>query len=270
MIRRLLPPPAADLDGPGDLEAFYELPPARHLRADFVVSLDGAAEIEGRSGPLGAPADRDAFMAMRAVADAVLVGAGTVRAENYGSVKLAEEVQLRREARNQPRLPPLVLVSRRGLLDSEARVFTQGQPPILLTTRKALAERPELGEVADAVACGDDEVNLRFAMDHLADRGLQRVLCEGGPSLLNSLISEDLVDEMCVTISPLIAGPQRLHLSGGHPFQHPVRFRLEALLEGDGMLLGRYGRSSESRDRRRPDGDEPDGREPDDRERERA
>lgn len=246
--------PAAELDGAGDLESFYELPPVRHLRADFVVSLDGAAEIEGRSGPLGAPADRAAFMAMRAVADAVLVGAGTVRAENYGSVKLDDEVQRRREARGQPRLPPLVLVSRRGLLETDARVFTGGQAPILLTTRKALSGRPELGEVADAVACGDEEVDLHYAMDHLAERGLRRVLCEGGPSLLNSLIAEGLVDEMCVTISPLIAGPQRLHLSGGHPFEHPVRFRLEALLEGDGMLLGRYGRSSGPPGEDGPDG----------------
>jgi riboflavin biosynthesis pyrimidine reductase len=242
LIRRLLPLPPEDLDGAADLEAFYELPPARHLRADFVVSLDGAAEIEGRSGPLGAPADHDAFMAMRAVADAVLVGAGTVRVENYGSVRLAEEVRRRREARGQRSLPPLALVSRRGMLDPGAKVFASGEPPILLTTRKALTERPELREVSDAVDCGGEEVDLRFALDHLAARGFRRVLCEGGPSLLNSLIAEDLVDEMCVSISPLVAGPQRLHLSGGHPFEHPVRFRLESLLEGDGMLLARYGR----------------------------
>ncbi|HVA74116.1 MAG TPA: pyrimidine reductase family protein [Acidimicrobiales bacterium] len=244
MIRRLLPSPA-DLEGPEDLEAFYELPPVRHLRADFVVSLDGAAEIEGRSGPLGAPADREAFMAMRAVADAVMVGAGTVRAENYGTVKLPAEVQDRREKRGQHRLPPLVMVSRRGLLDPAAKCFAQGEPPIVMTTGRALAEHPELREAADAVECGAEEVDLRFAVDHLGGRGLQRVLCEGGPSLLNSLIAANLVDEMCVTISPLMAGPQRLHLSGGHPFEHPVRFRLEALLEGDGMLLGRYRRSSE-------------------------
>ena len=250
MIHRLLPAPAADLEGTEDLEAFYALPPLRHLRADFVVSIDGAAEIDGRSGPLGAPADREAFMAMRAVSDAVLVGAGTVRAENYGSVRLGEEVQDRREARGQRRLPPLVLVSRRGLLDAGAKVFTHGEPPILLTTRKALAERPELSEVADTVECGAEEVDLHFALEHLAGRGFHRVLCEGGPTLLNSLISAGLVDEMCVTISPLIAGPQRLHLSGGEPFDHPLRFRLDGLLEGDGMLLARYGRLGESADER--------------------
>lgn len=244
MIRRIFPSPA-DVEGPRELEAFYELPPIRHLRADFVVSLDGAAEIEGRSGPLGAPADHDAFMAMRAVADAVMVGAGTVRAEHYGTVKLQPDVQDRRVQRGQRRVPPLVMVSRRGLLDPGAKCFTQGEAPILLTTKMALAEHPELRDAADTVVCGDDEVDLRYALDGLAERGLERVLCEGGPSLLNSLIAEGLVDEMCVTISPLIAGPQRLHLSGGHPFEHPVRFRLEALLEGDGMLLGRYARSDE-------------------------
>lgn len=244
MIRRLLPSPG-EIELPEQLESFYELPPVRHLRADFVVSLDGAAEIEGRSGPLGAPADREAFMAMRAVADAVMVGAGTVRVEHYGTVKLHAEVQDRRQRRGQTRLPPLVLVSRRGLLDPGAKLFAQGEPPILLTTRNALQEHPELREVADAVDCGAEEVDLGFALDHLARRGMQRILCEGGPTLLNSLIAASLVDEMCVTISPLIAGPQRLHLSGGHPFEHPVRFRLDGLLEGDGMLLGRYARATE-------------------------
>ena len=242
MIRRLLPAPSAELGEAEELEAFYELPARRHLRADFVVSLDGAAEIEGRSGPLGAPADRDAFMAMRAVADAVLVGAGTVRAENYGSVKLGEDVQERREARGQRRVPPLVLVSRRGALDAGAKVFTHGEAPILLTTRKALAARPELADAADAVECGDEEVDLELALENLAGRGYQRVLCEGGPTLLNSLISAGLVDEMCVTFSPIMAGPQRLHLSGGDPFESPVKFRLDGLLEGDDMLLARYGR----------------------------
>lgn len=241
MIRRLLPSPG-DIRGPEDLEAFYELPPQRHLRADFVVSLDGAAEIEGRSGPLGGPPDRDAFMTMRAVSDAVMAGAGTVRVENYGAVKLGEDVQDRREARGQTRLPPLVVVSRRGVLDTSAKCFTSGAPPILLTTRKAVEERPELRDAADVVECGDEEVDLRLGLDELAKRGLKRVLCEGGPSLLNSLISDDLVDEMCVTFSPLMAGPQRLHLSGGQPFAEPVRFSLEGVLEGDGMLLCRYAR----------------------------
>lgn len=246
-MRRLFPSPA-DIGGPEELEAFYELPPRPHVRADFVVSLDGAAEIEGRSGPLGGPPDRDAFMAMRAVSDAVMAGAGTVRVENYGAVKLGEDVQDRREARGQRRVPPLVVVSRRGLLDTSAKCFTSGPPPILLTTRKALQERPELREAADAVECGDEEVDLRAGLGNLAERGLQRVLCEGGPSLLNSLISDDLVDEMCVTFSPLMAGPQRLHLSGGRPFDEPVRFRLEGVLEGDGMLLCRYSRRTGSSD----------------------
>ena len=249
MKRRLLPSPA-DIDDAGQLENFYELPAGRHVRADFVVSLDGAAEIGGKSEPLGAPADRQAFMAMRAVADAVLVGAGTVRAENYGGIVVSAEVSQRRAARGQHRPPPLVVVSRRGDLDVGAKVFNR-EPPILMTTRRALSDRPELAEVADAVDCGEEDVDLHRMLDELADRGFERVLCEGGPSLLNSLLSEDLVDEMCVTISPLIAGPDRRHLSGGHPFEEPVRFRLEALLEGDGMLIGRYRRESSRRD---PDG----------------
>jgi riboflavin biosynthesis pyrimidine reductase len=84
-MRQLLPS-GPDVDSPADLEAVYALPPHRHVRTNFVTSLDGAVELEGRSASLGGPADRAAFMAMRAVADVVMVGAGTARAERYGPV----------------------------------------------------------------------------------------------------------------------------------------------------------------------------------------
>ncbi len=241
MIRQLLPS-AAVLSGDQDLEEFYALPPALSLRADFIVSMDGAVEIEGRSRELGGPADRAAFMAMRAVADAVLVGAGTARIERYGPVALSEDVQRRRQARGQQPVPPLVVVTRRGLLGSEDRVFLKGYRPIVITTVAALKQHPELEDLAHVVLSGEDDVDLRKSVDHLAGLGYERILCEGGPALVHSLLSHDLVDEMCITFSPVIAGPQHLLLSGDRPLEQPSRFRLEGLLEGDGLLLARYGR----------------------------
>lgn len=241
MIRQLLPTPAV-LESVEELEEFYALPPGRHLRADFVVSIDGAVEIDGRAGPLGAPADRSAFMAMRAVADAVLVGAGTARIERYGAVVLAEEIKERREARDQEPVPPLVVVSRRGLLSAGDRIFSNRYRPTVLTTSSALATHGSLAALADVIECGTDDVDLGKAIDLMAERGWKRILCEGGPSLLSSLLRDDLVDQMCVTFSPLIAGPQHLHLSGDKPLAQPSRFRLQGLLEGDGLLMGRYDR----------------------------
>jgi len=246
LIRQLLPSTAV-LSGDQDLEEFYALPPARSLRADFVVSIDGAVEIEGKSRGLGGPADRAAFMAMRAVADAVLVGAGTARIERYGPVALSEAVEQRRLARGQEPAPPLVVVSRRGLLGSDDRVFLNGYRPMVVTTAAALQEHPELEDLAHVIVCGEDEVDLPKSIDHLVGMGYERLLCEGGPALLHSLLSHDLVDEMCVTFSPVIAGAHHLLLSGDRPLGQPSRFRLEGLLEGDGLLLARYGRDGDQR-----------------------
>ena len=241
MIRQLLPE-ASVFSGDRDLEEFYVLPPSRHVRADFIVSIDGAAEIGGRSRELGGPADRAAFMAMRAVADAVLVGAGTARIERYGPVTLGQDVQMRRQARGQQPVPPLVIVSRRGLLGPEDRVFLNGYRPVVVTTGAALKVHPELEDLADVIECGVGDVDLPRSIELLAEMGYERLLCEGGPALLHSLLSHDLVDEMCVTFSPVIAGPQHLLLSGDRPLDEPSRFRLTGLLEGDGLLLARYDR----------------------------
>jgi riboflavin biosynthesis pyrimidine reductase len=245
LIRRLVPSPQ-DLEGDAELEEFYTLPPGRHVRANFVVSVDGAVEIGGRSRSLGAPADRAAFMAMRAVADAVMVGAGTARIERYGPVVISDDGQARRSARDQQPVPPLVVVSRRGLLSAEDRIFSGGHRPIVVTTGSALAEHPDLVDLADVLESGEDDVDLPRAVDRLFGMGLERILCEGGPSLLHSLLEHDLVDEICVTFSPVIAGSQHVRLSGDEPLAEPAYFGLDGLLEGDGLLMARYGRRPEA------------------------
>jgi riboflavin biosynthesis pyrimidine reductase len=238
VIRQLLPE-RMELEGPEAVEGAYLPPGDRHLRINFVATLDGAVEVGGRSGPLGGPVDRSAFMAMRAVADVVLVGAGTARAEDYGPVRLAPEVQARRRARGQSSLPPLAVVTATGALEPGSRMFEADRDVIVFTSEGVALERRSLTAVAEVVACGAGVVDVKHVVADLHGRGLGRILCEGGPSLSRSLFEAGLVDELCLTLSPMLAGEGHHHLGqawGGAPGQ----FELVALMEGDGMLLTRY------------------------------
>jgi riboflavin biosynthesis pyrimidine reductase len=241
-MRQLFPEPGP-VDGDADLESIFVLPPGRRVRANFITSIDGAIELDGRSRSLSGPADLSAFMAMRATADAVLVGAGTVRVEHYGPVKLDEGTQQRRVARGQAPVPRLAIVSGAADLDPEAKVFSSAAKPILLTSAKGADARPDLGPVAEVTVCGEDVVDLGYALDHLSTLGLARVLCEGGPTLMSGLLAHHLVDELCLTISPVLAGAGHHALTTGHPMPEPAWFELLGLLEADGMLLTRYGRA---------------------------
>lgn len=239
MIRRLYPT-AGEVAGGAGLEEEYVVPAGRHLRANFVTSVDGMVELGGRSAPLGGPADRSAFMAMRAVTDVILVGAGTVRGEKYGPVRLDAAAQERRRQRHQAPLPRLAIVSNRGELDPTAKVFSGETRPLLVTSAAAATTRTDLAAEAEVVVCGDQSVDLGRALDELHARGLGRVLCEGGPTLLHSLIGADLLDELCCTTAPWLAGPGHRTLLGDQPLADPVAMHLTAVLEGDGMLLARY------------------------------
>jgi riboflavin-specific deaminase-like protein len=237
-MRRLYPTPGQVNDA-ADLEAEYELPAARHVRANFVASLDGRVELGGRSRALSGPADRDAYMSMRAVCDVILVGAGTVRAEKYGPVRLDSSAQERRRARKQSALPPLAIVSNRSALDPKARLFN-GQARPFLMTAGAADVHPDVAAAADVIVCGEQSVELSTALDELAARGLQRVLCEGGPALMHSLIVAGLLDELCLTTAAQLVGTGHRDLLGSAPLPDVICLRLTNLLEGDGMLLARY------------------------------
>jgi len=244
-MRRLYPTPR-ELAGAAELEDEYLQPSGRHVRANFVTSLDGRIELGGRSSPLGGSADRAAFMAMRGVADVILVGAGTVRQERYGPVRLDPSVQERRLARGQASLPQLAVVSNRANLDPESRLWTGEVKPLLITTATAATARADLAGVAEVVVCGDREVKLDVALEQLFARGLERVCCEGGPTLLSSLVSAGLLDELCLTSSPWLIGPGHRGLLGDQQLLAPAQLGLSNLLEGDGMILARYGRLAQS------------------------
>lgn len=228
-VRRL-----AGLDG---LEELYADAP--RVRAGFVLSADGATAYRGSSRPLSGPTDRAALRSLRAVAGAVVVGAGTARAEDYGPVPLPEPLRAWRIAAGLPERPPLVVVTRRGELDPASRLFAGPSRTTVLTC--AAADTAALGGVADVVVAGQDEVDLTAG---LAALGHERLLVEGGPALLGDLVRLGLVDELCLTLAPLLAGspatgPGAGVLAGALPSTVPLTLR--HVLEHEGVLLLRYG-----------------------------
>ncbi len=238
MIRQLFPS-AGLLASRESVEAFYLHPSDVHLRLNLVTSLDGAVEIDGLSGPLGVPADREAFVAMRAAADVVLVGAGTVRAESYGPVKLGADRRARRESRGQSSVPRLAVVSGSAEFDVASTLFDSEGQVIVYTSDGQVSRRGELARVAEVVGAGAKDVQLAAVVADLRERGLGRILCEGGPTLFGALIAAGLVDELCVTVSPLLAGRGRLGFASGTT-SAPLSLSLETVCEGDGALLLRY------------------------------
>lgn len=215
------------------------------VRVNFVTSLDGAVTLDGHSGGLGDEADRRAMRALRLHADGVMVGAGTVRVEGYGSLGLDAADQAWRVARGLTAYPRMVMVS--GRLDLEPSLPALAAMPVRpVVVTRATADvnaREALSGVADVLVHGVDRVDLRGALAELRDRyGISQLLCEGGPHLFGSLLAEDLVDEVCLTVSGLVAGPGAGRIVAG-PSGVPARsMRLtHALTEGSTLLL-RYAR----------------------------
>lgn len=245
MIRRCLPA-AAEL-AEEELIAAYAVADRSvpSLRVNMVSSLDGAVTVDGLSGGLSSEDDQNMLGRLRMLADAVLVGAGTVRAEGYGALRLR---RARREWRTGNGLPEhvvLVIVSARLELTPGMLPFEKAPVrPVIITCASSPAEqRDKLAEVADVLVFGADQVDLPAAIQALSDRGLRQLICEGGPHLLGSLTAADLVDELCLTMSPLLAGPGASRITSGLAPSMARRLRpIHYLLSDDGFLFTRYTR----------------------------
>ncbi|RAJ58737.1 riboflavin biosynthesis pyrimidine reductase [Streptomyces sp. Amel2xB2] len=221
--------------------------PGVWLRANMVSSLDGAAHHEGRSQPLSSEADMRIFGVLRGLADAVVVGAQTVRQEGYGPPRERRAFARRRAAAGQGPAPAIAVVSAGLDLDFSQPLFTSPLVPTLLVTgagapsdrvaaaRAAGAEVVFAGEGATA-----DPARLPGA---LAERGLRRLLTEGGPRLLGQLVAGGALDEMCLTISPRVTSGEAPRIVNGPGVEVPVDFRLAGVLEEDGFLFTRYRRT---------------------------
>jgi riboflavin biosynthesis pyrimidine reductase len=160
-----------------------------HLRVNMVTSLDGAVTLAGLSGGLSSREDQELLARLRMLADAVLVGAGTLRAEGYDGLRLSEQRRTWRQAHGLPENPVLAVVSAAlDLAPTNLALVDAPVRPVVITRAGAPAERrAALSEVADVLVCGQDEVDLRAAVDELAARGLRQIVCEGGPRLLGRL-----------------------------------------------------------------------------------
>ncbi len=244
-MRRLLPEPAGPID---PVEAYADLPeaPGRPgVRLNMVASVDGAIAVDGVSGGLGGPADHRVFLALRSLCDVVLVAAGTVRAEGYGPARLNEAlVSSRREGGRAP-TPRIAVVSRSLDLDWDASLFSDAashaRPMVVTCAAADPAALRRAGAVAEVVVAGDEAVNLPAALAELGARGVANVLAEGGPRLNAALAAAGVLDEVCLTLSPLLVGGRARRILDGpepHPGGRPMRLR--SVCEDDGFLFVRY------------------------------
>ena len=237
-MRRLLPSPTGDLDDAGLVEA-YRLPPGRSLRMDFVASLDGSIAVDGRSAGLGSPGDKRVFRVLRALADVVLVGAGTAGTEGYRPVAPDSPVGRLREEIGRPVGLPIAVVSRRASLDPSSALVAAGSTLVVTCAAADAGRRAALTQAgATVLVCGDDDVDLPAAVDALAERGLEQVTCEGGPQLLRAALTAGVVDELDLTIAPALVGSAQRLLPDDLPA--PVGLELRQVLEEDGVLFTRY------------------------------
>ncbi|WBB57166.1 pyrimidine reductase family protein [Verrucosispora sp. WMMD573] len=213
-----------------------------HLRMNFVTSVDGAVSLDGYSAGLSGPPDKRVFGLLRMLCDALLVAAGTLRHEDYRAIRLDERRRAWRRAHGLTEYPTLVVVSGTLDLDPTQAAFADAPVrPVVLTRRDAPAP-PGLTAVADLVRHGEDRVDLVAGLADLRRRGLGQLLCEGGPHLFGALTAADLVDEVCLSIAPMLAGagPGRITAGAPSPARSlPLRHVLRA---DDGTLLLRHAR----------------------------
>lgn len=225
----------------------YPADPARCLvRGNAIASLDGGATTGGTSGGLGAAGDRRLFALLRELADVIVVGAGTARAENYCGARMTAAQRQRRRRGGQTEVPPIALVTRSGILDHDLAVLTDTEaPPLVLTcAQSAGPARARLGSAAEVIDCSGADpsrVDLATLLERLAGRGLTRVLTEGGPSLLGSFVAAGLLDELCLTTAPLLVGGGAARITGGSGGDVlTAMHRSHVLSDDDGYLYARY------------------------------
>ena len=207
---------------------------------NMVTSADGATSADAVSGGLSGPGDRRVFSAIRAVADVILVGAETVRREGYGPPRSNPEMAAARTGRNQAPRPRLAIVSRSLSFDFAAPLFHDRPSPMLFTVENPPPDRLAEAEAAAEVhRLGSDRVDLAEAMSRIGHSGASVVLAEGGPSLNGQLLDAGLLDELCWTISPTLAGGDTPRLMQGAP-PRLDKLRLERVLAQDHTLFLRY------------------------------
>ncbi|MFC3997814.1 dihydrofolate reductase family protein [Nocardiopsis sediminis] len=246
-FRALLPPPGGDTAPDVDLAAAYAYPEGLErpwLRGNMVASADGGAwGHSGRTAELSSPPDRAVMGVLRGLADVVLAGAATARIEGYRPVRPREVWGALRSGR--PATPPVAVVTRTLEIHPDLLADApEDARTIVFTTESAPADRRRAAaRVADVVVAGDDSVRPGAVLAALAERGLLRVLTEGGPHLLAEFTSAGLLDELCLTVSPRLLGPAASRIVAGDSPAHTHELRLNRVLESSGSLFLSYSRA---------------------------
>jgi riboflavin-specific deaminase-like protein len=244
-LRRLLPEPGeletdelAGILRLGD-RARDERP---YVVANMVSSADGRATVAGRSGPLAGEADRQLFHALRASVDVVLAGTGTIAVERYGRLVRDEARRERRAAAGLAPDPLAVIVTRSGEVPWDAPLFAAPEQRVIVFTGEAVEPPTDAAAQVEVVPVAGGEATATAALAELRARhGVRSVLCEGGPLLLGALLADEALDELFLTIAPLLAGAGERTVVEGTSFADAAALELTWLLECEGALFARYG-----------------------------
>ena len=219
---------------PATAEALLDVPAERRLLVNFVVTIDGKVTRAGGSTNLGGAGDHAMFHALREVVDGVLAGSGTLRAERYGRLVRAEERRERRVARGLAADPVMLLITRSGRVPWAAPLFSVPEQRVLIAGPAEVP--PDVAAQVEVL----ETVEPRDALDAFAERGVERVLCEGGPALTRSLVADGLVDELFLTLDPTLSGGDALGLLHGDELPAPAEAHLQWVLRHGDELLLRY------------------------------
>jgi riboflavin-specific deaminase-like protein len=243
-MQRLLPNPGPttveeQLSGLDLIDLAYDDRP--YVVVNFAATVDGRAAINGRSGPIGSDTDTEMLQLLRTRVDAVMIGAGTMRAERYGRMVSDPDLQARREQIGLAADPLAVIVSGRLDLPWDAGLFTEGAGEVVVFTTTD-AEPPETATPVDLVR-HEVGVDIVEALRHLRqERAIRALLCEGGPGLHNQLQATGVVDELFLTIAPKLTGGFEPRLIEGELPQQ-IELELAWLLEERSELFARYRRA---------------------------
>jgi riboflavin biosynthesis pyrimidine reductase len=221
-------------------------PPDRpYTIANFVSSVDGRASVEGRSGGLGDEGDKALFGALRGMADAVLVGTGTLEAERYGRLIKNPEVRARRRAEGLAPEPLACILTRSGRLPLDIPLFSEPEARVVVFSGAAVALASVAAQV-EVVRLAPGELDFAHALKHLhTEHQVRALLCEGGPRVLNALLREQILDELFLTLAPtLVGGGAEIPITVGPALTEPADFVLSGALERGGTLFLRYQRAN--------------------------
>lgn len=209
---------------------------------NMVESVDGATAVNGGASELNDEDDRALFLAMRAVADVVLMGAQTVRSENVGPIRMSKEMRGFRANAGLEAVPKMAILTLSLNLDPKSRIFSEpDHRPTILTGYEVDQQRFEaLSPLADIVQ--SDDLDGEGIVNQLG--AAKVILCEGGPSVNSLLMASGMVDEINITVSPMLALGESQRIGHGDPLQPPLEMRLDRTLQGDRSLFLRYVRGN--------------------------